>query len=67
VHIQVALLVVGNSGVGRWKGLSALESGVEVALLEGVFRLDIALLCNEDRFEGFGKRVIFAEDLNRPA
>jgi hypothetical protein len=67
VQIQVALLVGGGSGVGRWKGLSALARGVEVALRECVLRSDMALFCIEDRFEGFGTSVILAEDLRKPA
>ena len=66
-HIHVALFGGGGSGVGRCSGLSARERGEEVALLEGPFRFDKARFCREDRFEGFGKSVIFGEDLNKPA
>lgn len=66
-HIQVAALTGGGSGVGRWNGLSVLESGDAVALLEGAARLDIARFCTEDRFEGLGTSVIFEEDLRKPA
>ena len=66
-HIHVALLLGGGSGVGRWNGLSVRDNGDAVALLEGAVRLDIVRFCIEDRFDGFGTRVIFAEDLRKPA
>jgi hypothetical protein len=67
-HIHVAVLAGVGSDVGRWKGLSLRDNGDAVALLEGgTVRLDIARFCTEDRLEGFGTRVIFAEDFKKPA
>ena len=66
-HIHVAVLAGGGSGAGKWNGLSVRDNGDAVALLEGVARLDIARFWIEDRFEGFGTRVIFAEDFKKPA
>ena len=66
-HIQVAVLAGGGSGFDRWNGLSVRDKGDALALLEGVERLDIARFCTEDRFEGLGMRVIFAEDFRKPA
>ena len=66
-HIQVAVLAGEGSGAGRWKGLSVRESGDAVALLDGVPRLDIARFCTEDRLDGFGTSVTFAEDFKKPA
>lgn len=43
------------------------DNGDAVALLEGVVRLDIARFWTEDRFDGFGTSVIFAEDFRKPA
>lgn len=67
VHIQVAVLAGVGSGVGKWNGLSARDDGEAVVLLEGVYRLDIARFCMEDRLGGFGTKVIFAEDFRKPA
>lgn len=67
VQIQVAALVGEGSGVGRWNGLSLRESGDAVALLEGVMRPDIFRFWTEERLDGFGTRVIFAEDFKKPA
>ena len=66
-QIQVAVLAGEGSGVRRWNGLSVRDNGDAVALLEGAVRLDIDRFCLEDRFEGFGTRVIFAEDFKNPA
>jgi hypothetical protein len=45
------VLAAGGSGGGKWKRLSDRAGEADV-------------LC---RFEGFGTRVIFGEDLNSPA
>jgi hypothetical protein len=66
-HIHVAVLLGGGSGFGRWNELSVRDDGDAVALLEGVATLDIARFWIDDRFEGFGTRVIFAEDFRKPA
>lgn len=66
-HIHVAELTGTGSGVGRWNGLSVRDNGDAVALLDGVLRLDTARFCTEERLEGFGTSVIFAEDLKKPA
>ena len=66
-HIQVAILEGEGSCIGRWKGLFVRDRGDAVALLDGVLRLDIARFCTEDRLEGFGTRVIFADDFKNPA
>ncbi len=66
-QIQVAMLAGDGSGGGRWKGVSERESGEEVALLEGVLRLEIARFWIGALLGGLGKRVIFAEDLRKPA
>lgn len=64
---HVALLAgVGSCG-GRWKGLSRRRDGDAVALLEGGVSPAMFLFWIEDRFEGFGTRVIFGEDLRKPA
>ena len=67
MHIQVPVLTGGGSGAGRWNGLSALEDGEAVALLDGPLRFESARFWTEDRFEGLGMSVILAEDLNNPA
>lgn len=66
-HIQVAVLAGAGSDDGRWNGLSLRDNGDAVALLEGAVRLDIVRFCTEDRLEGLGTRVIFAEDFKKPA
>jgi hypothetical protein len=43
-HTQVALFTGVGSGGGRWNGLSARETGVGVALLDGVDNRDTCLL-----------------------
>lgn len=65
-QIHVPVLTGVGSSAGRWKGLARGE-GDDVALLDGWLKLDTARFCTEDRFAGFGKRVIFAEDLKKPA
>lgn len=64
---HVALLAGRGSGGGRWNGLSERASGDEVALLEGVLKLDTVLFWADARFEGFGIRVILGEDFRNPA
>lgn len=66
-QIQVAELAGGGSEVGRWKGLSARAKGDAVALREGAARVDTARFCAEDLLDGFGTRVIFADDFRKPA
>ena len=66
-HIQVPVLAGAGSDVGRWNGLSLRVNGDAVALLDGAVRLDIARFCTDDRLEGFGTRVIFADDFKKPA
>jgi len=66
-HIQVAVLAGGGSVVGTRNGLSVRDNGEEVALLDGLPRLDTARLCTDDRLDGFGMRVIFGEDFRKPA
>lgn len=68
VQIHVPVLVGGGSSVGRWKGeASVRDSGEAVALLEGLYKLEMFRFWTEDRFAGFGTRVIFAEDFKKPA
>jgi len=66
-HIQVAVLAAGGSETGRWNGLSVRDNGDAVALLEGAVRFDTARFCTDDRLEGLGTSVIFAEDFKKPA
>lgn len=66
-QIQVPVLVGVDSAVGKRNGPSERESGDAVALLEGVLRLEKLLFWTEDRLEGFGTIVIFAEDFKKPA
>jgi len=60
-HIHVPVLVGVGAEVGRWNGLSLRDDGDAVALREGA-RVDIARFWIEDRFEGLGTNVIFADD-----
>lgn len=62
-HIHVAELVGEGSGLGKWKPPSLFDKGEAVVLLEG----PIMRFCIDDRLDGFGKRVIFEEDLRKPA
>jgi hypothetical protein len=64
-QIHVALLAGEVSGEGIWNGLSDRDSGEAVALREGW--LDAPRFWRDVRFEGFGKRVILAEDFRKPA
>ena len=66
-HIQVPVLVGGGSEVGRWNGLSVRDNGDAVALLDGAARPDTDRFCTEDRLEGLGTSVIFADDFKKPA
>ena len=66
-QIHVAELAAEGSGVGRWKLPSALERGEAVVLLEGLLKLEAMRFWTDDRLEGFGTRVIFAEDFRKPA
>jgi len=66
-QIQVAELEGDGSFVGRWNGLSARDDGDAVALLEGILRLVTFRFCTDDRLDGFGTRVILAEDFKNPA
>jgi hypothetical protein len=66
-HIHVAELAGGGSGVGKWKPPSALDKGEAVELLDGLLKPETMRFCTDDRLEGFGTSVIFAEDLRKPA
>lgn len=66
-QIHVALLAGVGSEAGRWNGLSVRDNGDDVALLDGECRLVRARFETEDRFEGFGTRVILADDFKKPA
>jgi len=43
------------------------DDGDAFALLEGALRLVIFRFCTDDRLDGFGTRVILAEDFKNPA
>lgn len=66
-QIQVAVLVGEGSAVGKRNGLSVRDRGVAVAFLDGILRLATVRFWVEDRLEGFGTRVILAEDFKKPA
>lgn len=68
-QIQVPVLIGATSAVGRRNGLSVRDAGDAVALLEGEPLLTPAKLrfCTDDRLDGFGTNVIFAEDFRKPA
>ena len=66
-QIHVAELAGVGSGVGRWNPPSALDKGEAVVLLEGLLKPDTMRFWTDDRLEGFGTRVIFAEDFRKPA
>ena len=66
-QIHVAELAGVGSGVGRWKPPSALDKGEAVVLLEGLLKPETMRFWTDDRLEGFGTRVIFAEDFRKPA
>jgi hypothetical protein len=66
-HIQVAELEGEGSGVGRWKPPSEPGKGEAVVLLDGLLKPDIMRFWTDDRLEGLGTRVIFAEDFRKPA
>ena len=63
---QVALLDAVGSAGGRRKGLSVRVVGDDVALREGELRAAV-LFWTDILLEGFGTRVIFGDDLRKPA
>ena len=65
--VQTQCAVVTDGGSGRGRFVLSLRTGEAASVLEGDTACDIARLWREDRFSGFGTRVILAEDFKNPA
>lgn len=67
VHTHVAVVIGGGVDGGRYA--LSLSPGEALPVLDGEWEmaLDIARLCREERFNGFGSMVILGDDLKNPA